>query len=153
VTGTVVDQRSDQKPLLHYFGKGRVPGVRSKTMSKIRGKNTHPELILRKSLWRLGFRFRIHDKNLPGTPDISNKSRQVVIFVDGCFWHGCPEHFKIPNTRSAFWIEKIRRNKDRRANVLNEYGPVWKVFEFYECDLKEDLDGSIKKISSAWRLA
>src|SRR5687768_13670459 len=93
---------------------------RSRIMSRIRGKDTGPEIQLRKAVWKLGGRFRVHSKTIAGRPDMSNASARVAIFVDGCFWHGCPRHFRAPKTRREFWEEKIRRNKVRRSIVLHE---------------------------------
>lgn len=65
------------------------PETRSRMMSKIRSKNTKPEMAVRRTLWKSGLRYRVHDRTLPGTPDISNKRKRLAVFVDGCFWHGC----------------------------------------------------------------
>ena len=139
------------KPLLrHYDDSVPVDEVRSRTMSKIRAKDTRPELALRKALHAKGLRFRIHDKSLPGTPDVSNKSRKVVVFVDGCFWHGCPRHFKVPKTRSEFWREKIQRNREKRIEVMAEYGVEWMVFQFYECEIGSELDAIVEGISAGF---
>ena len=70
-------------------------------MSKISSKNTSPELLFRKILWKEGFRYRIHDKSIIGTPDVSNKSKKIAVFVDGCFWHGCPRCYTAPKTNEA----------------------------------------------------
>lgn len=109
-------------------------------MSKVRGKDTKPELALRKALSARGARYRIHTTSLPGRPDLSNASKRVAVFVDGCFWHGCPRHFRLPKTRRAFWEEKIRRNKEKREQVRAAYSPDWHVFEIFECDLISDLE-------------
>lgn len=123
------------KPLLHLFdGDAPVDPVRSRTMSKIRGKDTGPEMEVRRWLWSQGIRYRVHDRSLPGTPDISNKSRKVAVFIDGCFWHGCPRHYKTPKTRSGFWDEKIRRNREKRQRVRGQYPEDWTIVEFFECD-------------------
>lgn len=139
------------KPLLDLFDRDvPVDPVRARTMSRIRGKDTGPEVKLRKALFAKGLRYRVHDRSLPGTPDISNKSRKVAIFVDGCFWHGCPEHFKVPKTRSDFWQEKIRRNRKRRAAVLSEYSSEWAVFQFYECRIQKALGDCVTAIRGAF---
>lgn len=139
--------KGERKPLLHYYDRSKpVSKARSKTMSKIRGKDTKPELQLRKALHAKGLRYRVHDKTLPGTPDISNKSRKVAVFVDGCFWHGCPQHFKVPKTRSEFWEEKIRRNRETRHHVLHSYPRAWNVIQVYECEVKDDCATTIQKI-------
>jgi DNA mismatch endonuclease (patch repair protein) len=112
--------------------------TRSYNMSRIRSKNTEPELIVRSFLYKNGFRFRLHDKKLPGKPDIVLKKYRTVIFVHGCFWHGhkgC-EYFVVPKTRTDWWIKKINRNKHLdRVNILKLRNGNWKVFSIFECDL------------------
>lgn len=111
---------------------------RKEMMSGIRGKNTRPELTVRRALHRMGFRFRLHAKDLPGKPDLVFPKHQAVIFVNGCFWHGHECHmFKWPNTRPEFWKAKIIGNIDRdRRNrrLLEEAG--WRVCIVWECALK-----------------
>lgn len=113
--------------------------TRSRMMSGIRAKNTKPELLLRSMLHRQGFRFRLHARNLPGTPDIVLAKFGAVIFVHGCFWHGhgCPV-FKWPKTREAFWREKISRNQsnDRKA-VEALIAAGWRVAVIWECTLRK----------------
>lgn len=114
------------------------PEVRSRMMSGIRGKNTKPELTLRKGLHRLGFRFRLHDRRLPGKPDLVFPKYKAVVFAHGCFWHGHDCHlFKWPATRGDFWREKIERNRavDKRSEqALAETG--WRYAIVWECALK-----------------
>jgi len=114
------------------------PAVRSRMMAGIRGKNTKPEIIVRRGLHALGFRYRLHDRKLPGKPDLVFPARQAVIFVHGCFWHGHDCHlFKWPSTREDFWQAKITRNRenDRRHSAsLNEAG--WRQATVWECSLK-----------------
>lgn len=97
------------------------PGVRSRMMGNIRGKDTRPELMIRKALHRRGFRYRIHDRRLPGKPDIYLPRWSAVVLVNGCFWHGhdCPL-FRWPGTRREFWREKLGCNQanDRRNAAL-----------------------------------
>src|SRR5688572_7327398 len=108
---------------------------RSKIMSKIKGKNTKPEILFRKALWNEGIRYRINDKALPGKPDISNKSLKFVVFIDGVFWHGYnweEKKRKIKSNRK-FWIPKIERNiqRDQQNNdKLLQLGFI--VFRFWE---------------------
>lgn len=114
------------------------PQVRSRMMSGIRSTNTRPEMIIRRALHRRGFRFRLHDKRLPGKPDIVLRKYKAVIFAHGCFWHGhqCPL-FKWPTTRKMFWRTKITRNRrvDARArSTLHAQG--WRVLIIWECSLK-----------------
>jgi DNA mismatch endonuclease (patch repair protein) len=112
---------------------------RSDVMSKIRSKNTKPEILLRSLLFKEGFRFRIHDKNLQGKPDIVLKKYHTVIFVHGCFWHyheDCNEG-RIPDTNSKFWQEKIfktiERDKQHRKNLMDA---GWNVIIVWECELE-----------------
>lgn len=107
-------------------------------MSGIRGKNTAPELTIRKGLHRLGYRYRLHDRRLAGTPDLVFPSRRAVIFVHGCFWHGHDCHlFKWPASRKRFWKDKIGRNIARdRESVSELLRQNWRVLEVWECALK-----------------
>lgn len=119
---------------------------RSYNMSRIRGKDTGPEMLLRKRLWKMGFRYRVHYK-LPGRPDVVFVSRRVAIFVDGCFWHGCPEHGVRPKTNAAFWDKKIQSAIDRdkkNKDLLEKDG--WMVLHFWEHEVEKDLDGLMKKL-------
>lgn len=115
------------------------PSTRSFNMSRIRSKNTKPEMLVRKFLHAQGFRYRLHDKKLPGKPDIVLLKYKTVIFVHGCFWHGhdnC-KYFSIPNTRTEWWLNKINSNKknDKIATkALISQG--WDVIEVWECTLK-----------------
>lgn len=112
---------------------------RSWNMSRIRAKNTKPEIIVRSFLHRNGFRFRLHRKDLPGKPDIVLKKYNTVIFVHGCFWHqheGC-KRATIPETNKEYWIPKLEKNKKRFKEVkkkLEELG--WNVAVIWECETK-----------------
>lgn len=112
--------------------------VRSRMMAGIRGKDTKPELIIRRSLHAAGFRYRVHDKALPGKPDMVFPRRKAVIFVHGCFWHGHNCHlFRLPSTRKDFWQSKIHGNieRDTRAiEALRKEG--WRTGVVWECALK-----------------
>lgn len=119
---------------------------RSYCMSKIQGKNTKPELALRQSLWCTGLRYRLHYK-LPGRPDIVFVSARIAVFVDGCFWHGCPEHGVKPKTNRTFWNEKIGKNMERdirNTKQLKKEG--WKVLRFWEHEIKQDVLKVTEKI-------
>lgn len=107
-------------------------------MSGIRGKNTTPELIIRKGLHAMGFRFRLHAANLPGKPDLVLPRYNAVILVNGCFWHGHDCHlFKWPSTRTEFWKTKITRNKQKDSESLNALRQLgWRVLVVWECSLK-----------------
>ncbi|QLC75137.1 DNA mismatch endonuclease Vsr [Pseudomonas sp. LPB0260] len=110
--------------------------VRSRMMSGIRGKDTKPEMLVRRVLFKAGYRFRLHRKDLPGVPDIVLPKWKVAIFVHGCFWHmhqGC-SNAKIPSTRSEFWQSKLEANveRDRRVQIkLAEAG--WRLVVVWEC--------------------
>ncbi len=113
------------------------PATRSRMMSGIRGKNTKPELTIRKALHARGFRYRLHCK-LPGKPDLCLPKYRAVIFVHGCFWHGHDCHlFKWPKTRPAFWREKIGRNRAVDSLALTALSQAgWRVATVWECALK-----------------
>lgn len=113
--------------------------VRSYNMSRIGSKNTKPEIIVRKFLFSLGFRFRIHDKKLPGKPDIVLPKYKTVIFVNGCFWHGhknC-KYATIPKTKTEWWLKKISGNiandKKKSTKLRKE---DWTVISIWTCQLK-----------------
>ncbi|MER9215879.1 very short patch repair endonuclease [Mesorhizobium sp. M0663] len=114
------------------------PDVRSRMMAGIRGTNTRPELALRRGLHALGFRFRLHDRKLPGRPDIVFPRYRAVIFAHGCFWHGHDCHlFRMPSTRPEFWEAKIIRNREvdaRAFDALTKLG--WRQGIVWECALK-----------------
>jgi len=114
------------------------PEVRSRMMAGIRGKDTKPELIVRSGLHKAGFRFRLHDRSLPGSPDLVFRQHRAVIFVHGCFWHGHDCHlFKLPSTRTEFWTTKIARNRaiDRSSAVTLAMGG-WRICYVWECAMK-----------------
>ncbi|NJD37045.1 MAG: DNA mismatch endonuclease Vsr [Geobacter sp.] len=112
--------------------------TRSRMMSGIRGKNTKPEILIRSSLHQRGFRFRLHDKKLPGKPDIVLPRYRAVLLIHGCFWHGHDCHlFKWPSSNESFWKEKITRNKEvdeRSRQELTLAG--WRILTVWECALK-----------------
>ena len=127
---------------------------RSEIMSKIRGMNTSPEILVRKFLFANGYRFRIHDKRLPGSPDISLPSYQLVIMVHGCFWHGhkrCGQ-FRLPKTRVSFWQAKIEKNRKRDESVKRKLKyEGWRVIIAWECQLKPaKLEKLWKKLLLWW---
>ena len=131
------------------------PDVRSRMMAGIGGKNTKPELVIRKGLHALGFRFLVHDRRLPGKPDIVLPKWQSVIFVNGCFWHGHDCHlFKWPESREEFWRDKIARNKEndlRTTAALRKAG--WRVALVWECALKgraKLVEGEAVNRCAAW---
>jgi DNA mismatch endonuclease (patch repair protein) len=125
------------------------PEKRSLMMSGIQGKNTKPEMIIRKLLHNGGYRFRIHVDKLPGKPDIVLKKYQAVIFVHGCFWHGhnC-KLFKWPQTRPEFWTEKIRRNKKNDEAAYDQLKLLkWRICVIWECSFKGAKKANLPEIA------
>lgn len=137
------------------------PEERSRCMAAIKGKDTKPEMIVRKYLFSRGLRYRVQVKKLPGRPDIVLRKYKTVVFVDGCFWHGhegC-RYFRLPHTNVEFWQTKISRNKARDARneaELTEKG--WRVIRVWECEIRavaerqEYLDELYKRIVEGFRL-
>jgi DNA mismatch endonuclease (patch repair protein) len=128
---------------------------RSFNMSRIKGKDTKPEMLVRKFLHAQGFRYKLHDKTLPGKPDLVLPKYKTVIFIHGCFWHGhdnC-KYYKIPQTRTEWWTEKINKNiaNDVKAmKLLKKEG--WKIITIWECKFKpaileQALTALVKKLS------
>ena len=118
-------------------------------MSRIRSKNTKPELIVRKFLYNNGLRYRLHAKDLPGKPDISNKQKKFAVFVNGCFWHqhkGCNKSVR-PKTNRVFWEKKLDRNIERDyTNRMKLEDENWKVFIAWECEIKNNLVGVMDRL-------
>ncbi len=122
---------------------------RSKIMSKIRGKNTKPELAFRKALYAAGYRYRIDYKKLIGKPDIALKKYKTVIFIDGEYWHGKNWKERKPKvkTNREFWIAKIERNMQRDQEVNQELKKLgYTVFRFWESDIKKNLSDCLQKV-------
>jgi len=119
----------------------------SKIMSAIRSENTKPEIMLRKALWARGLRFRIHygEEKI----DIAFPSKKLAVFIDGCFWHLCPEHSNIPRTHRNYWLPKLKRNieRDKAKNERLKAGG-WKVMRFWEHEL-QDIEEVLSKIELA----
>ena len=116
------------------------PAKRSQMMSGIKGKNSLPEMLVRKALFAMGYRFRLHRRDLPGTPDIAMPGRRIAIFVHGCFWHGhdCARGARVPKANRDYWVAKVGRNVARDAvsrDALEAAG--WRVETVWECDLKD----------------
>ncbi|RRB06853.1 very short patch repair endonuclease [Larkinella rosea] len=115
------------------------PQQRSFNMSRVRSKDTKPELIVRKFLHAHGFRYRLHDKMLPGKPDLVLPKYKTIIFVHGCFFHGHEEcrYFVVPKTRTDWWLDKINGNRRRDAeNNLKLVAANWRILTIFECELK-----------------
>jgi DNA mismatch endonuclease (patch repair protein) len=113
-------------------------------MSRIKGKDTKPEMIVRKYLFSKGFRYRLHDKKLPGKPDIVLKKYKTAIFINGCFWHGHMDcrYFVVPKTRTEWWLDKINKNiSNDNINIGKLLQAGWKVIIIWECELKSSTKG------------
>lgn len=113
---------------------------RSRCMSAIRGKNTKPEMVVRRLVHSLGFRYRLHVRALPGAPDLVFPSRRKVVFVHGCFWHrhDCPLGRPVPRTRPDFWRNKLRMNVERDArNERLLRGLGWDILRVWECSVRQ----------------
>jgi DNA mismatch endonuclease (patch repair protein) len=123
---------------------------RSYAMSRIRRRDTLPELMLRRAVWKAGLRgYRIDRRNLPGRPDLSWGAKRVAVFVDGSFWHGHPSAFT-PGKSGAYWDGKIKRNmeRDREADrALEEMG--WVVIRLWDFEVRKDLEHSVERIKNA----
>lgn len=131
-----------------YIRDGRSPIPDSDTVSRVmsanKGKNTKPEVTLRKYLWHHGVKgYRLNWKKAPGRPDICFPGRKVAIFVHGCFWHRCPFcNPRVPKTNIEFWQAKFERNQERDARKISELENAgWKVIVIWECQIKHNLDG------------
>lgn len=129
--------------------------VRSYNMSRIRATNTKPELLVRKFLHAQGFRYKLHDKTLPGKPDIVLPKYKTVIFIHGCFWHGhnkC-KYFVVPKTRTEWWLNKINTNNSNDSKAMKALKKEgWRIFILWECNLKvakveKTLSALLKKLS------
>ena len=127
----------------------KVSEQRSRNMSAIKSKNTKPEIAVRKLLHSLGYRFRLHRKDLPGSPDIVLPKYKTVIFVHGCFWHrheNC-KYASTPKTRKEFWEKKFRENINRdNLNQANLSLKGWKIIIIWECQLKGDIKKLIREL-------
>ena len=125
------------------------PQRRSWNMSRIRSKDTAPELLVRKYLFSKGLRYRLNRKDMPGKPDLVFTSRRICLFVHGCFWHGCPlcsVGRRVVKSNSAFWKDKISGNRQRdkrHTRTLRSKG--WKVFTIWECSIRDT--STLKKLA------
>ena len=124
------------------------PEKRSEIMKRVKSTNTSIEIKIRKELWRNGLRgWRVHPKNVPGKPDIIFRRKKVAVFIDGCFWHGCPVCDRSPKSGNAYWENKISRNmaRDRKYNELL-INDGWSVIRLWEHEVIKDLTGCTSKI-------
>lgn len=120
---------------------------RRKNMSAIKSTHTKMEDKVCYALWNRGLRFRKNVKTLPGKPDIAIKKHKLVIFLDSCFWHKCPKHFKQPKSNLEYWIPKIDRNVNRDKEINKFYSEHnWHLMRIWEHEIKKDFDSTINKI-------
>lgn len=125
--------------------------TKSQQMARVRSRDTSLEVQLRQYLWRRGFRYRLQPK-LPGTPDLVLVTPKIAVFVDGCFWHGCPDHYSRPATNIGFWDAKLERNRARDQRVDAELRALgWRVLRVWEHELVNDLPKVAAKLRSLLR--
>ena len=118
---------------------------RSEIMSKIRSKKTKPELMIKELLDNRIFRYQ--PNGITGKPDFGNKKRKIAIFIDGCFWHGCPKHCRMPKSREKYWVPKIQKNMERDSRYTKELKRRgWTVMRLWEHEVRENPDKCRDKI-------
>ena len=123
---------------------------RSENMARIRPEDTRAEVRLRRALWRRGLRYRKHAKTPVGRPDIVFPGKKVAVFVDGGFWHGCPEHYVRPRGGDQFWAAKLRENVDRdRRQTIELESQGWRIVRLWECKVFTDLDACVEAVRAA----
>ena len=125
--------------------------TRSEQMARIRGRNTAPEMRLRQALWRAGLRFRLKKSGLAIRPDlVFGTGPGIAVFIDGCFWHGCPDHYVPPRSAVEFWSKKLTGNveRDRRQTLALE-AAGWRVIRFWECEVIESIDRCVLRVQRA----
>lgn len=127
---------------------------RSQNMALIKGRDTGPEMVLRRALWARGLRYRIHASTPCGKPDLVFPGPKVAVYVDGCQWHGCPEHYVRPRTRTDFWSAKLAGTlaRDRRQTLRLE-AEGWQVLRFWEHEVVEELEAVATQVEAAVRTA
>lgn len=139
----------------NYIRDGRAPipekETTSRIMSSIKDRNTKPELAIRKAMWNNGIMgYRLHWKKAPGKPDIAFPSKKVAIFVNGCYWHRCPNcNPSTPKSNIEFWNNKFQKNVERDKRKVEQLKQLeWKVLILWECQIKKDMDICVNKIKS-----
>ena len=120
-------------------------------MRRVKGKNTSLEMKVRSALHRRGLRYRL-SYALPGKPDLVFVKAHIAVFIDSCFWHGCSQHVRMPNSNQEYWQVKIRRNVERDAKTNELYKELdWRIIRVWEHELKEDFEGCITRLQQAVR--
>jgi DNA mismatch endonuclease (patch repair protein) len=130
------------------------PAKRSAVMRRVKGRDTTPEMKVRRALTRLGARYRLHRKDLPGSPDVVLPGRRLALLVHGCFWHGhdCARGARVPKANREYWTAKVSRNRARDARVQGELAAAgWRVETIWECELKDEaaLEARLKALLDA----
>lgn len=121
-------------------------------MARVKGKNTSPERLLRSALWRAGTRYRLNYKTPMGRPDMVFPGARVAVFVDGCFWHGCPAHYSRPRSSVEFWSGKLLANVERDSRLtLGLEAADWRVVRIFEHEVYLDLDEVVRVVEAAMR--
>ncbi|WP_292396638.1 very short patch repair endonuclease [Mesorhizobium sp.] len=115
---------------------------RSQRMARVTGADTRPELIVRQQLWHMGYRYRLHARDLPGKPDVAFRGRKCAIFVNGCFWHRHPDPAcrlaRLPKSRLDFWVPKLEANRERDVENISQLKALgWRVLLVWECRMKD----------------
>ncbi|HSH60414.1 MAG TPA: very short patch repair endonuclease [Acidimicrobiales bacterium] len=124
---------------------------KSEQMARVRSAETGPELSLRRAIWAMGGRYRLRPR-LPGSPDLVFTSARLAVFVDGCFWHGCPEHYRAPKANADFWRAKVERNVSRDRRVDGELSASgWRVLRVWEHEIRADVPNVAARVLAASR--
>jgi len=136
-------------------GRAPVPGKESisKVMSANKAKNTRPEIILRKALWKQGLKgYRLHPKNIPGKPDVTFSKKKIAVFVNGCFWHRCPYcKLNLPNSKREFWSKKFETNIKRDKKKIRELRKIgWRTFTIWECEINNNILYIVNKLKKVY---
>lgn len=129
-------------------GKRRRKLTKSEAMSRVKGRDTRPEMLLRRALWRRGLRYRVNRRVANTRPDLVFLSARLAVFVDGCFWHACPLHGTQPATNAEFWREKLRRNVQRDAeNTRTLMAAGWRVLRLWEHEIVGDVEVAADRVA------
>lgn len=127
--------------------------VRSRIMASVGSRDTGPEMRVRRALHAAGLRFRTHAKDLPGKPDVLLPGRGIAVFIHGCFWHGCPRHYREPGSNASFWRAKIARNRQRDARVARELRRQgWSVLVVWQHDVAGGVNRILRRAAKSQTL-
>jgi DNA mismatch endonuclease (patch repair protein) len=138
------------RPRHEREGYEKPPEATSARMRAVARADTPPEVILRRALWKLGLRYRLRRRVGPARPDVVFPGPKVAVFVDGCFWHGCPVHYKAPVNNANFWRRRVETNRQRDRRHAEELARGgWHVLRFWECDVQRCLDDVARHVNRA----